>query len=63
MARAREGWVNTAKNDYIQEFWSSNVLKRTGHDKKVCSKVLFFKLNMRNSYILGATVTTSDYTL
>ncbi|CAF0757392.1 unnamed protein product [Rotaria sp. Silwood1] len=35
MARASVGWINTAQNDNVQDFWTSNILKAPVHAKKV----------------------------
>jgi hypothetical protein len=57
MARAGEGWTNTTKNDRVQEFCTSNVLKRPIYEKKV-----YFDYNYLHKIyfilILGSTVTT-----
>ena len=35
MAGVGAGWLNTTKNDHVQEFYTSNVLKRPIYEKKV----------------------------
>ena len=35
MAKANDGWISTARNDHLQEYWSSNAVKRTVYQKKV----------------------------
>ncbi|CAF1244403.1 unnamed protein product [Rotaria magnacalcarata] len=37
MAKANDGWVSTAKKDTVQDFWTSNVLKRRVTQTKVQS--------------------------
>lgn len=63
MARASEGWVNTAQNDYTQEFWSSNVPRRINYGKKVRFNILFIFLKEAREFFSGATITTFEYTL
>lgn len=35
MAKANHGWIPTTRDDHLQEYWTSNALKRTVFQKKV----------------------------